>query len=152
MCVCVSVCVCVCVRACVYACLVTQSCLTLFDLMDCSLPSSFVHGILQARILEWVAISYSGGFSPPRDGTWVSCIAGRFFTTREAPIYIYIYSSLSLYIYMYFFLSFSLSLYIYSSFLLLIPYDLPSPLETTSTSVATVVINCRLGFSRESNL
>ena len=41
--------------------LVTQSCLTLFDPMDCSLPGSSVHGILQAEILEWVAISFSGG-------------------------------------------------------------------------------------------
>ena len=41
------------------ACLVTQSCLTLCDPMDCILPSSSVHGIFQARILEWVAISYS---------------------------------------------------------------------------------------------
>ncbi|KAG5213536.1 hypothetical protein JEQ12_009322 [Ovis aries] len=43
-------------------------------------PSSSVHGIPQARILEWVAISYSRGSSCPRDRTWVSCIAGRFFT------------------------------------------------------------------------
>ena len=44
-------------------------------------PSGFsVHGILQAGILEWVPIHFSRGSSPPRDGTWVSCIAGRFFT------------------------------------------------------------------------
>ena len=56
--------------------------------MDCSLPSSSVHGILQARILEWVAIPFSRGSSQPRDRTQVSCIAGGFFTTwttREAP-------------------------------------------------------------------
>ena len=47
--------------------------------MDYSLPGSSVHGILQARILEWVAISYSRGSSRPRDQTWVSCNAGRFF-------------------------------------------------------------------------
>ena len=41
--------------------LVTQSCLTLYDSMDCSPPSSSVHGILQARILEWVAIFFSRG-------------------------------------------------------------------------------------------
>ena len=67
--------------------LVTQSCLTLCDPMDCSPPGSSVHGILQARILEWVAIPFSRGSSQPRDGTQVSCIAGRFFTiwaTREA--------------------------------------------------------------------
>ena len=46
--------------------LVTQSCLTLFDSMDCSLPGSSVHGILQARILEWVAISFPRGSSQPR--------------------------------------------------------------------------------------
>ena len=54
--------------------------------MDCSLPSSSVHGILQARILEWVAIPFFSGSSPARDRTLVSYIAGRFFTvwtTRE---------------------------------------------------------------------
>ena len=60
--------------------LVTQSCLTLCDPMDCSLPCSSVHGILQARILEWVAIPFSRGSSQPRDWTQVSCIAGGFFT------------------------------------------------------------------------
>ena len=56
--------------------------------MHCNFPGSSVHEILQARILEWVAISFSRGFSWPRDRTWVSCIAGRPFTiwaTREAP-------------------------------------------------------------------
>ena len=48
--------------------------------MDCSLPGSSVHGVSQARILEWVAISFSKGSFWPRDQTWVSCIAGRFFT------------------------------------------------------------------------
>ena len=47
--------------------------------MDCGLPGCFVHGILQARILEWVAIPFSRGSSQPRDGTQVSHIAGRFF-------------------------------------------------------------------------
>ena len=59
---------------------VTQSCPTLGDPMDCSLSGSSVHGILQERILEWVAISFSRGSSRPRDGTWASCIAGRFFS------------------------------------------------------------------------
>ena len=57
--------------------------------MDCSPPGSSVHGILQARILEWVAISFSRRPSWSRDQTQVSCIAGRFFSiwgTREAPI------------------------------------------------------------------
>ena len=55
--------------------------------MDCSLPGSSVHGILQARILEWVAFPFSRGSFQPKDWTQVSCIAGRFFTnwaTREA--------------------------------------------------------------------
>ena len=50
---------CVCVCVCVRARLVAKSCLTLFDPMDCSLPGSSVHGIFQARVLEWVAISFS---------------------------------------------------------------------------------------------
>ena len=58
---------------------VTQSCPTLCDPVDCSLPGSSVHGILQARILEWVAIAFSRGSSQPRDWTWVSRIAGRRF-------------------------------------------------------------------------
>ena len=65
---------------------VAQSCLTLCDPMDCSLPGSSVHGIFQARILEWVAISFSRGSSWPRDWTQVSRIVGRCFTiwaTRE---------------------------------------------------------------------
>ena len=48
--------------------------------MDCSLPGFSVHGILQERILEWVAISFSRGSSQLRNQTWISCIAGRFFT------------------------------------------------------------------------
>ena len=67
-------------------CLVTQSCPPLCK-MDCSPPGSSVHGILQARILEWIAMPSSRGSSQPRDQTQVSCIAGRFFTfwaTREA--------------------------------------------------------------------
>ena len=65
---------------------VVQSYLTLCDPMDCSLSGSSIHGIFQARILEWVAISFSRGSSQPRDQTWVSCIVGRCFTvwvTRE---------------------------------------------------------------------
>ena len=58
---------------------VAQSCLTLCNPMDCSPPGSSVHGILQARILEWVAISFSRESSEPRDRTQVSCIAGRRF-------------------------------------------------------------------------
>ena len=50
-----------------------QSCPTVCDPMDCSLPGSAVHGILQAKILEWVAISFSRGSSQPRNWTHVSC-------------------------------------------------------------------------------
>ena len=53
---------------------------TLCDSVDCSLPGSSVHEILQARILQWVAISFSRGSSQPRDQTWVSRTAGRCFT------------------------------------------------------------------------
>ena len=60
--------------------LVAQLCLTLCDPMDYSPPGSSVHGILQARILEWVAIPFSKESSQPQDQTWVSRIAGRFFT------------------------------------------------------------------------
>ena len=59
---------------------VAQSCQTLCDPMDSSPPGSSVHGILQVRILEWVAISFSRGSSLPRDRTQVSCTAGRYFT------------------------------------------------------------------------
>ena len=64
-------------------CLVAQLCPTLCDPLDCSLPGAFVHGILQWRILEWVAVSSSRGSSRLQDGTCVcrvSCNAGRFFS------------------------------------------------------------------------
>ena len=67
--------------------------MTVCDPVDRGPPGSAVHGILQARILEWVAISYSRGSSRPKDQTWVSCFAGRFFThgaTREALVKYYI--------------------------------------------------------------
>ena len=69
--------------------LVAQSCLIYCNPMDCSPPGSSVHGILQAKMLEWVAMPFSRGSSQPRDWTWVSCIAGGFFivwATREAYI------------------------------------------------------------------
>jgi len=50
--------------------------------MDCSLPTSSDHGISHARILDWVAISFSRGSSPPSDRTHISCIAGGFFTAE----------------------------------------------------------------------
>ena len=68
-----------------------QFCPTLCDPMDCSLPGSPVHGTSQARILEWVAILFSRAPSQPRDRTWVSCLAGGFFTvlaTREGRVYV----------------------------------------------------------------
>ena len=69
-----------------HACLAAQSCPTLCNSFACSPPASSVHGIFQARILEWVAISYLRGSFWPRDQTQVSCIVGTFFTmwaTRE---------------------------------------------------------------------
>ena len=80
---------------------VTQLCPTLCDPMDCNLSGSSVHGIFQARRLEWVVISFSTGSSQPRDWTWVSHIAGRFFTiwaTRKA---LSIYLSICTYMYVY---------------------------------------------------
>ena len=82
-------CVCVCVCVCVHA--RTQSCLTLCDPMDYSPPGSSVHGIFQARIMEWVAIFYFRGSSQLRIETMspVSpALAGEFFTncaTWDAP-------------------------------------------------------------------
>ena len=72
-----------------YLCEDAQSCPTLCNPMDCSPPGSSVHGILQARVLEWVAISFSRSSSWLRDRTRVSCTVGRRFTTwatREVPL------------------------------------------------------------------
>ena len=63
-------------------CLVTKSYPTFCKLLDCSPPGSSVHGISQARILEWVAISFSRVYSRPRDQTHISSLAGGFFTTE----------------------------------------------------------------------
>ena len=77
-----------------YVCLlVAQSCLTICNTLDCSLPRSYIHVISQARILEWLAIPFSRGSSRSRDQTQVSCIAGRLFTvwaTREASTMLFI--------------------------------------------------------------
>ena len=76
--------------------LVTQLCSALCDPTDCSPPGYSVHLILQARILEWVAISFSRGSSWPRDQTPASCIAGWFTTdwaTREALLLCFSYIS-----------------------------------------------------------
>ena len=67
---------------------VGQSCLTLCVPTDCSPPGSSIHRIFQARVLEWVAVSFSRGSSWPRDRTQVSHIVGRHFTVwaaRELP-------------------------------------------------------------------
>ena len=75
------VCVCVCVHMCTHIHICALLCPTLCNPTDCSLPGSSVHGILQARKVEWVAISSSSrGSSQPRDQTcisWVSCIGRR---------------------------------------------------------------------------
>ena len=88
------VCVCVCVL-----CVSHSVTVRLYNPMDCSPPGSSVHGVLQTRILVWVAISFSRGSSPPRNGTWVSCIAGRFFDhlSHQGSLY-YIYVSI-IYVY-----------------------------------------------------
>ena len=73
----------VCVRARVHA----QPCATLGDPVDCSPPSSSVHGSLQAKMLGWIAISFSRGSSWPKDQShisYISCIAGRFFAAGRA--------------------------------------------------------------------
>ena len=60
--------------------LVIESCLILCNNIDCSLPGTTVHRISEARMLELVAFPFCRGTSQPRDRTWVSFIAGRFFT------------------------------------------------------------------------
>ena len=86
----------------VHACLVTQSCMTLCDPLDCSPPGSSVHEIIQARILEWVVMPSSRESSWPRNQTLISCvfcIADGFFThwaVREAPVQYIIYLNASI--------------------------------------------------------
>ena len=83
MCVCVDMCVCVLIYIYThthiyiytYISVCAHSCPSLCDSMDCSPPGSSVHGIFQARILEWIAISCSTGFSPPRDQTRISRVS-----------------------------------------------------------------------------
>ena len=76
-------CVCVYIQLCTV--LVNQPCLTLCDPMNCGPPSTFARGILQATILEWVAIPFSRRSSQTRDQSWVSLTAGRFFIPPEPP-------------------------------------------------------------------
>ena len=128
-----------------------QLCLTLCNPMDCSLPGSSVRGILQARILGWVAIPFSRESSQTREWTWVSLFAGRFFTiwaTREAHMYVYIYIFLFVFFsiivhlgyWMYFHVLYSRTLFIhpvYNSLHLLIPNSQsipPSPLPVLATT------------------
>ena len=77
---------------------VAQSCLTLCDPMDCSILHSAIHGIFQARVLEWGAIAFSRAPSWPWDQTRISCIVGRRFTiwatnSSSNHIYFVIYSN-----------------------------------------------------------
>ena len=65
--------------------MLTQSCPTLCDPMDCSPPDSSVHRILQARIMEWVAITSFRGSSQPKDQSSISCIIGNAEVIWEAP-------------------------------------------------------------------
>ena len=94
----VSVCVCVCM-------LTRFSCVQLYaTLWTSSPPGSSVHGILQARILEWVAMPFSRGSSRPRDQTRVLCcyrIAVRFFTTETSGKPIHLYMCVFVYVYIY---------------------------------------------------
>ena len=84
------------VSCCCCCCFVAQSRSRVWlscDPKDCSPPGSSVHGFSQARILEWVAISFSRGYSPPRDWTWISCISRQIlyhWATREAGQYCFL--------------------------------------------------------------
>ena len=97
---------------------VVQSCPTLCNPVDCSPPGSSFHGIFQARILEWVAISFSRGSSWPRDRTQVSHIAGRCFNlwaTREALSWVI----WAIYVILFLFLLLSYYLYLLKIFLMI---------------------------------
>ena len=97
--------------------LVALSCATLCNPMDYSPPGSSVHGTLHARILEWVAISFSKGSSKPRDRTQVSCTAGRLFTiwaTGGSALYIYACKYVSVHMFLSMHKHFHLYLLLYS--------------------------------------
>ena len=93
--VCVYMCVYIYIYTCIYICSVTQSCQTLCDPMKCSLPGFSIYEIYQARILEWVAMPSSRGYSRPRDWKCISCVSciGRRIlyhrATWEAHIHMY---------------------------------------------------------------
>ena len=87
------------ILSCMHVVKLLQACPALCDPMDCCPPGSYVHGILQTSILEWVAMPFSRGSSQPRDQTWVlmsftsSALACRLFTTSailEAHLAIYV--------------------------------------------------------------
>ena len=69
-----------------------HSVVSLWDPIDYSPPDSSVHGALQAKLLEWVAISFSRGSAWPRDRTWVSCFAGRFLPSEPPGKFLYTYT------------------------------------------------------------
>ena len=81
---------------CIYS--IETSWLTLCDPIDCSPPGSSIHGIFQARILEWVAISYSRGSSWAREWTWVSMNRGAWQTTLHGVMVRHDWATLSLFI------------------------------------------------------
>ena len=107
--------------------------------VDCSLPSSSIHGISQARILEWVAISFSRGSSQPRDWTWVSRTAGRRFNlwaTREASCLFWTFTFLTLFFL--FHVRFLYSFLVMCSFLYMIIYiSTPWRMPGTTTLVSS---------------
>ena len=115
--------------------LVDQLCLTLYDPLDYSPPSSSVHGIVQVRILEWLAIPFSRGSSWPRDRSHISWISGRFYTVRptgEAPYSIYSYKILAvfsvlynIFIWLIYFIHIRLYLLILYPYLTSPPFPLP---------------------------
>ena len=84
-------------------CLVAKSCLTLLHPMGCSLPGLSVHGISQAKIWEWVALSFSRVYSWPRDPMYASCVAGDSLSLSHqgSPlIYVYVYKYIMMHLYM----------------------------------------------------
>ena len=110
-----------------YVCvLVAQSDPTLCDPKDCSPPGSSVCGILLARILEWVATPSSRGSSQPKDGTWVSCIAGRCFTVWANPGSLNSYYNITIFPVVYN-ISFWLVYFMHSSMYLIVPSLKSSP-------------------------
>ena len=110
-------------------------------------PGSSIHGILQARILEWVAISFSRGSSRPRDRTQVSCIAGRCFNlwaTREATWYLILLFYL-LFAYIVKALNCELLSFLFKDKMALPPCYSP-PLHNLKSPAANIWLTCQVGF------